>query len=98
AVVSAAMASRRTTGSLALVGGGEWGPAGRDLDADLVARSGAAEVLVLPTASAYEHPERVGERATAYFADLGVTARTLPLLHRAEAEDPEVGDAVRARK
>ena len=53
---------------------------------------------MLPTAAAYEHPERVGVRAGAYFADLGATVRTLPVLHRAEAEDPEIADVVRAAK
>jgi hypothetical protein len=41
-------------GLLALVGGGEWRE-GADYDAELLARSGP-EVLVLPTAAAYEHP------------------------------------------
>jgi cyanophycinase len=92
------MARRRSPGSLALVGGGEWCPGGREFDADLLARSGAEEVVVLPTAAAFEHPERVGERATAYFADLGVEARTLPVLHREEAEDPDIAATVRAAR
>jgi cyanophycinase len=96
--VSAAMSPRRATGSLVLVGGGEWGPGARDFDADLLARSGADEVLVLPTAAAYEHPDRVGEKATTYFADLGAKVRTLPVLHRAEAEDPTIADTVRAAR
>jgi cyanophycinase len=96
--VSAAMSPRRATGSLVLVGGGEWGPGARDFDADLLARSGADEVLVLPTAAAYEHPDRVGEHATTYFADLGAKVRTLPVLHRAEAEDPTIADTVRAAR
>ena len=49
-------------GTLALVGGGEWRDGTRDLDAALLEASGGTEVLVLPTAAAYEHPERVGER------------------------------------
>jgi cyanophycinase len=92
------MGARPATGSLALVGGGEWGPGGREFDADLLARSGADEVVVLPTAAAYEHPERVGERAEAYFGELGAKVRTLPVLHRSEAEDPAVADVVRAAR
>ena len=92
------MGARRSTGSLALVGGGEWGPGSRDFDADLLARSGADEVVVLPTAAAFEHPERVGERAEAYFGELGATVRTLPVLHRTEAEDHAVARAVRSAK
>jgi len=92
------MGARRSTGSLALVGGGEWGPGGRAFDADLLARSGADEVVILPTAAAFEHAERVGERAEAYFGELGAKARTLPVLHRTEAEDPAMAKVVRAAK
>jgi cyanophycinase len=92
------MGARRTTGSLALVGGGEWGPGARGFDADLLAGSGTNEVVVLPTAAAFENPERVGERAEAYFGELGATVRTLPVLHRTEAEDPDVAKVVRAAK
>ncbi len=82
-------------GTLALVGGGEWHDGTRDLDAALLEASGGTEVLVLPTASAYEHPERIGERARAHFAKLGAKVRTLPVLHRTEAESEEVSEAVR---
>lgn len=89
------MGARRTAGSLVLVGGGEWRPGAHDLDAELLARSGATEVVVLPTAAAFEHPDRVGERASTYFEGLGGNARALPVLHRAEAEDPEIAAIVR---
>ena len=92
------MGPRRTTGPLALVGGGEWRPGGRAFDAELLEASGASEVIVLPTAAAYEHPGRVGDRAAAHFVGLGATVRTLPVLHRTEAEDPEIAAAVRAAK
>jgi cyanophycinase len=90
------MGARNAAGTLALVGGGEWGPGARDFDAELLARSGSGPVLVLPTAAAYEHPERVGERAEAYFGGLGAEVRTLPVLHRSEAEDHAVAKAVRS--
>jgi len=92
------MGARRTAGSLVLVGGGEWGPGARDLDAELLERSGAKEVVVLPTAAAFEHPERVGERAAAYFEPLGASVRALPVLHRTEAEDAEIAATVRKAK
>jgi cyanophycinase len=92
------MGARHATGSLALVGGGEWGPGAREFDAELLARSGADEVLILPTAAAYEHPERVGEQAQEYFGALGAKTRALPVLHRTEAEDPDIARAVRAAK
>ncbi len=62
-------------GTLALVGGGEWRDGTRDLDARLLETSGGTEVLVLPTAAAYEHPDRVVEGATAHFAKLGAKVR-----------------------
>lgn len=90
------MGARRATGTLALVGGGEWSEGARDFDADLLARSGASDVLVLPTAAAFEHPERVGPRAESYFEQLGATVRTLEVLHRSEAEDDAVAKVVRS--
>ena len=92
------MTPRRAAGSLALVGGREWSSGTREFDADLLARSGGGEVLVVPTAAAFEHPERVEERAADYFAGLGAPARTLPVLHRAEAEDADVAARVRAAR
>jgi cyanophycinase len=82
------------TGTLALVGGGEFTEACAAFDADLLAQSGGNEVVVLPTAAAFEHADRVGERASALFAGLGATVRVLPVLHRAEAENPEFADVV----
>ena len=61
----------RTPGILALVGGGEWSE-GCSFDAELLAASGSDEVLVLPTAAAYEHPERLVVEAGEWFARWGV--------------------------
>ena len=82
-------------GTLALVGGGEWRDGTRDLDAALLEASGGTEVLVLPTAAAYEHPDRVVDAASAHFAKLGATVRGLPVLHRTEAESPDISETVR---
>ena len=82
------------TGPLALVGGREWGE-GCTFDADLLAASGSTEVLVMPTAAAYEHPARAVENATGYFAGLGASVRALMVLNRIDAEDPENVAAVR---
>lgn len=90
--------SANRVGTLALLGGGEWRDGCRDLDAELLAAAGAEEVVVIPAAAAYEHPERVGARAEAYFASLGVTARTLPVLNRRDAEEPTHADVVRKAK
>ncbi len=83
------------TGTLALIGGGEWRDGTRDLDARLLEASGGTEVVVLPTAAAFEHPARVVEHATKHFGGLGASTRELPVLHRREAESPEICEAVR---
>ena len=76
-------AEGHVAGTLALVGGAEWGP-GCDFDAELLARAGG-EVLVLPTAAAYERPERAVATAQAWFASLGGEARGLMVLSHADA-------------
>jgi len=73
-------------GPLALVGGAEWRD-GCSFDRDLLAGSGGDEVLVLPTAAAYEHPQRAVAWAERYFAGLGTKARGLMVLARPDAED-----------
>lgn len=72
-------------GPLALVGGGEWRE-GCTFDRDLLAASSAEEVLVLPTAAAYEHPDRAVETAEQWFAPLGAKVRGLMVLARPDAE------------
>jgi cyanophycinase len=79
------------------VGGDEWGP-GCDFDAELLAASGGDEVLVLPTAAAYEHPEKAVQQAEAWFASLGGRARGLMVLGRADAEDEDNAAVVRASR
>jgi cyanophycinase len=84
-------------GVLALVGGGEWRD-GCTFDAELLEASGQRDVLVLPTAAAYEHPERVVANAESYFAGLGASAKGLMVLGRPDAEDAGNADAVRAAR
>ena len=74
------------TGTLALVGGEEWQD-GCDFDAELLSTSGAAEVVVLPTAAAYEHPDRAVAAAEAWFERLGARVRGLHVLARPDALD-----------
>src|SRR4051812_6530155 len=81
------MATRsKTSGTLALIGGGEWGEHHRALDRRLSELSGSADVVVLPTAAAFEHPERIGAVAAEHFAPLGVGTQTLAVLNRRDAE------------
>ncbi len=87
--------ARRVNGTLALVGGGEWQDACRDFDRVLLAAAGTDVVHVVPAAAAFEHPDRVVERARAYFAELGATVHHVPVLHRSEAGDAAIAETVR---
>ncbi len=81
-------------GALALLGGGEWRESCRDFDRALLTAAGADEVVVLPSAAAFEHPRGVVERAAAYFEQLGVSIRPLMVLRRADAEAPDAVEAM----
>ena len=84
-------------GVLALVGGEEFSE-GCSFDADLAVRSGADEVLVVPTGAAYEHPQRLVERAIGWFDRLDVRAVGLDLLARPDAFDQTHIDRVRSAR
>ena len=75
-----------TPGMLALVGGGEW-QEGCTFDAEFLEAAGTEEVLVLPTAAAYEHPERLVVQAGAWFEPLGGRVEGLMVLTRSDAEN-----------
>ncbi len=77
-----------TPGPFALVGGGEW-QEGCSFDRELLDAAGAEQVLVLPTAAAYEHPERAVETARAWFGAMGARVQGLMVLRRHDAEDEE---------
>jgi cyanophycinase len=83
-----------TPGTVALIGGGEWQP-GCSFDAELLAVSGSDRVVVLPTAAAYEHPERTVAQAGEWFAPLGGRVEGLMVLSRGDAEDPGVAAVLR---
>jgi cyanophycinase len=86
-----------TTGTLALVGGGEW-TEGCTFDANLLEASGGRDVVVLPTAAAYQHPERVVLRAAEWFAGLGAQVEGLMVVDRPSAEDAGMAAAVEAAR
>jgi cyanophycinase len=83
-----------TPGILALVGGGEW-QEGCDFDAGFLTASGSDQVLVLPTAGAYEHPEQLVVRAGEWFAHLGGKVEGLMVVNRSDAENDGAADIVR---
>ncbi len=84
-----------SSGTLALVGGDEWTD-GCTFDARLLAASGGPDVLVLPTAAAYQHPEREVLRAAEWFGPLGGQVEGLMVVDRASAEDPGMAATVAA--
>jgi cyanophycinase len=84
-------------GPLALVGGMAWSE-GCDFDRDLLEASGTSEVVVLPTAAAYENPDKRVEAATKWFESLGATVRSVDVLGRPDAERSEIVDAVRSAR
>ncbi len=75
------------TGWVAMVGGHEWTDGCRPIDEALLKESGAKEVLVIPTAAAYEQPQRTVDAAQAYFDGFGVKVRALDVLARPAASD-----------
>jgi len=85
------------SGHLALVGGGEF-TEGCTFDAALLEASGGDEVLIVPTAAAYEHPARLVERAVGWFDRLGAKATGLDLLARPDALKADVVDALAASR
>ncbi|MEO7398343.1 MAG: Type 1 glutamine amidotransferase-like domain-containing protein [Ilumatobacteraceae bacterium] len=74
------------TGTIALLGGGPF-TANDDLDRRLIEESGATEVVVLPTADAFEHPSRLIETAVGWGERLGVEVDGRLVLRRADAND-----------
>ena len=72
------------TGTIALQGGGPF-TANDELDARLLRTSGAGKVVVLPTADAFEHPERLVASAMNWGERLGVDVEALMVMRRGEA-------------
>ena len=69
--------------TVALVGGAEFSE-GCVFDRGLLSASGGDEVIVVPTAAAFENPQHVVERARSWFATLGATVREVPVLTRGD--------------
>ena len=88
----------RSAGTVAFVGGDEWTEPCSTFDTHLLELAGTDEVLVLPAAAAFEHPERAVERATRYFESLGAKVRGLPVVNRRDAEADANVSAVRVAK
>jgi cyanophycinase len=77
---------KKGTGSIALLGGGEFTEPCRGLDSHLLHLAQSDNVLIVPTAAAFEHPDRIVSRAVEWFGSLGAQATGLPVLNRRDAE------------
>ncbi|MBV8386803.1 MAG: Type 1 glutamine amidotransferase-like domain-containing protein [Acidimicrobiia bacterium] len=84
-------------GVIALVGGNEWQQK-CTFDRGLLEASGGTDVLVLPTAAAYEHPDRAVDLARQCFESMGANVQGLDVLRRADAESESNAAAVRAAR
>jgi cyanophycinase len=85
------------TGIIALQGGGPFS-ANDDLDRRILGAVGATRVVVLPTADAFEHPERLIAAAQPWAERMGVTLEALMVLRRGEALDAPTAEIVRAAR
>lgn len=85
------------TGTIALQGGGPF-VANDDLDRRLLESVGATNVVVLPTADAFEHPERLVAAALTWGERLGVDVEALMVLRRGEATEVGAANLVRGAK
>ena len=85
------------TGTIALQGGGPF-VANDDLDRRLLATVGATKALVLPTADAFEHPERLVAAAMTWGERLGCEVEALMVLRRGEAMEAGAADVMRAAR
>ena len=84
-------------GILALQGGGPFA-ANDDLDRRLLAAAGATRVVMLPTADAYEHPERLVAAALNWGERLDVEVEALMVMRRGEAMDEGAAGVVRGAR
>ena len=89
-----------TTGTLALVGSGEFLAPIQPLDQKLLAHiQGLPRVVVLPTASAPDGPgvpERWARMGVEHFEQLGVQVEPVMLLTREDAENPRIVEQIAA--
>lgn len=82
------------SGILALQGGGPFTD-NDDLDRRLLTAVGADRIVMLPTADAFEHPERLVAAAMNWGERLGVEVESLMVLRRGEAMEEGAARVVR---
>lgn len=82
------------TGLLAFVGGQPF-TVMCSFDRDLLQVAASDEVVVLPTAAAYEHPAEIEQTATRYFETFGLKTTVAQVLVRADALQADAAAIVR---
>ncbi len=85
------------TGTIALQGGGPF-TANDELDGRLLAAVGASSVVVLPTADAFEHPERLVAASMTWAERLGVEVEALMVMRRGEALEVSAASVIRKHR
>lgn len=85
------------TGTVALQGGGPF-DANDELDAELLRSARADRVVVLPTADAFEHPERLVAASMSWGERVGIDVEALMVLGRADALDEGAARVVRGAR
>jgi cyanophycinase len=85
------------TGTIALLGGGPF-VANDDIDRRLIEASGASNVVVLPTADAFEQPRKAIEAAQEWGRRMGVSVDGRMVLRRADANAEDHVAAVAAAR
>ena len=85
------------SGTIALQGGGPF-TANDELDARLLKAAGADRVVVLPTADAFERPDRLVAASMNWGERLGVDVEALMVLRRGEAVEEGAARVVRSAK
>lgn len=83
------------SGAVVFLGGSEFTDVHAELDRALLAETGVEQVVLLPTAAAYEEPDRVAKLAEAHFAELGAGLVVVPALDRTGTNDPANAELVR---
>ncbi len=98
-------------GPLVMVGGGEWQD-GCDFDLDLVTRAKLTsknitslgngnldtKILILPTAAAYQNPQKAVKNAEQWFAQLGAEIEECMILERGDAFSEELSYQIQSSK
>lgn len=92
------MTTRAPSGTLALIGGEEFAEASLDINRQLLAESGAKQVVLITLAAAFENPAAIVQQATDHFGKLGATVASVPIANRHEANDEGTSRALKGAK